>query len=92
MTYDPHNTASIPVGTPVIGYNGQVLGEVHEVHPHYILVGREGEHEDLDIPVHAIVAFENGSLRVSVTRDSATAVDDVETAHHELDEGHPEHR
>ncbi len=92
MTYDPHNTASIPVGTEVIGGNGQPLGRVHEVHPHYLLVGQEGRHEDFDVPVHAIVGLEGGVLRVSVTRDSATLVDNVETAHHDLDgHGHPEH-
>jgi hypothetical protein len=90
MSYDPHGATNIPVGTPVVGYNGQRLGEVHEVHPHYLLVGREGEHEDLDVPVHAITGFENGTLYVSVNRDSATAVDEQETAHRELG-GHPEH-
>jgi hypothetical protein len=91
MTDDPHGTANIPVGTPVIGYNGQSLGKVHEVHPHYILVGEEGQHADLDIPVHAITGFDGGTLRVSVTRESSTLVDDQETAHNLLDEDHPAH-
>jgi len=91
MTDDPHGTRNIPVGTPVIGYNGQRLGVVHEAHPHYILVGTEGEHADLDIPVHAITGFEGGTLRVSVTRESATEVDEQETAHTTIDEGHPAH-
>lgn len=86
MTEDPHGTAIIPIGTTVVGYGGAVLGTVREVHPHYLLVGREGEHEDLDVPVHAIVGFEHGTLQVSVTRESTTAVDDVETAHR-LNEG-----
>ena len=90
MTYDPHDTANIPIGTPVIGYNGEILGNVHEVHPHYIRVGEEGRHADLDVPVHAIVGVEGGALRVSVTRESVTEVDDVETAHHQ-DGSHPDH-
>jgi len=86
MTDDPHGARNIPVGTTVVGYGGAVLGTVREVHPHYLLVGREGEHEDLDVPVHAIVGFEHGTLQVSVNRESTTAVDDVETAHR-LNEG-----
>ena len=81
MSDDPHGTQNIPIGTPVIGYGGAQLGHVREVHPHYILVGREGQHADLDVPVHAIVGFENGALQVSVNRESTTEVDDVETAH-----------
>lgn len=90
MTDDPHGTRNIPIGTPVIGYNGQRLGEVHEVHPHYLLVGERGQHADLDVPVHAIVGMEGGALRVSVTRESATDVDEQETAHRTID-GHPSH-
>ena len=81
MTNDPHDITNIPVGTPVVGYNGELLGEVREAHPHYLLVGREGRHDDLDVPVHAIVGFSDGALRVSITESSATEVDDVETAH-----------
>ena len=91
MTDDPHSTGNIQVGTPVIGYDGQPLGQVHEVHPHYILVGEPGQHADLNIPVHAITGLDGGALRVSVTRESATPVDDQETAHHNLDGGHPTH-
>ena len=81
MTDDPHGTHHIPVGTPVIGHDSTLLGQVREVHPHYLLVGREGQHTDLEVPVHAIVEFDSGVLRVSITRGSATSVDDVETAH-----------
>ena len=81
MTNDPHNVKNIPVGTPVVGFNGELLGRVREVHPHYLLIGRAGEHDDLDVPVHAIVGFTDGTLHVSVSRSSVTAVDDQETAH-----------
>ncbi|HEX2282677.1 MAG TPA: hypothetical protein VHG52_13045 [Thermomicrobiales bacterium] len=81
MTDDPHGTRNIPVGTPVIGFNGALLGRVREIHPHYLLVGQEGEHADLEVPVHAILSFEEGQLQVSVNRDSVTEVDNVETAH-----------
>jgi hypothetical protein len=81
MSDDPHGTRDIPVGTPVVGFNRTLLGHVREVHPHYLLVAREGEHADLEVPVHAILGFAEGQLQVSVNRESATEVDDVETAH-----------
>lgn len=81
MTDDPHGTSDIPVGAPVRAFNGTLLGYVREVHPHYLLVGQDGEHADLEVPVHAIRGFADGELQVSVNRDSVTEVDDVETAH-----------
>ena len=78
---DPHGTSAIPVGTPVRGFNDALLGTVREVHPHYLLVGQEGEHNDLEVPVHAILGLEEGVLHVSVNRSSVTEVDNVETAH-----------
>jgi hypothetical protein len=81
MTDDPHGARDIPVGTPVVGFNGAELGFVREVYPHYILVGQEGEHADLEVPVHAILRFAEGQLHVSVNRSSVTEVDDVETVH-----------
>ena len=78
---DPHDVRRIPVGTPVIGYDGKSLGKVREVYPHFLLIGQEGVHGDLEVPVHAIRGFANGTLEVSVTRESATAVDDEESAH-----------
>ncbi len=81
MTDDPHGTRDIPVGTAVRAFDGTLLGHVREVHPHYLLVGQDGEHADLEVPVHAIRGFAEGQLQVSVNRDSVTEVDDVETAH-----------
>ena len=81
MSDDPHGTRDIPVGTPVVGFSGALLGNVREVHPHYLLVGQHGEHADLEVPVHAILGFADGQLQVSVNRSSVTEVDDVETAH-----------
>ena len=81
MSDDPHGTRDIPVGTPVVGFNHTLLGHNREVNPHYLLVGREGEHDDLEVPVHAILGFADGQLQVSVNRDSVAVVDDVETVH-----------
>jgi hypothetical protein len=78
---DPHGTHDIPVGTPVVAFNGDLLGYVREIHPHYILVHQEGQHADMEVPVHAIRGLEGGKLRVSVNRWAVTDVDDEETAH-----------
>jgi hypothetical protein len=81
MTDDPHGVGRIPVGMPVLAFDGSLLGEVREVHPHYLLVGQEGVHTDLEVPVHAILGVKDGRLQVSVNREAVTEVDDVETAH-----------
>jgi hypothetical protein len=80
MTYDPHGTQDIPIGTPVIGFDGSELGEVRESHPHYLLVGRKGQHDDLEVPVHAITGLVDGKLQVSVNREAVSSVDNEETA------------
>jgi len=78
---DPHDTSTISVGATGIGANGATIGVVREVYPHYLLVHEDGQHGDFDVPVHAIVRIEDGTLYVSVNRESVTAVDDEETAH-----------
>jgi hypothetical protein len=85
MTYDPHGTKDIAIGTPVVAADGTTLGRVREAHPHYLLVGQDGEHSDLEIPVHAIIDLEAGKLRVSINREAVTSVDDVETAHRQVE-------
>lgn len=76
----------IPLGTEVIGHNGQRLGTVHQVHPHYVVVKQDGSpHASLEIPSHAILNYD-GKLHVSVSRDASTVIDEVETAEHELEE------
>lgn len=74
-----HQSGAIRVGAAVIAYDGSLLGEVREIHPHYLLVHRGGEHDDLDVPMHAVIGVENGQIRTHVNRDSVTAVDDEET-------------
>jgi hypothetical protein len=91
MSSDPHGTSDIPVGISVVGFNGEDLGQVHEVHPHYLLVGQEGQHVDLEVPVHAIVGVSEGKLQVSVTRESSSPVDTVETARTQIEGMHREH-
>jgi hypothetical protein len=79
--FEKRNDGEIPVGTEVIGFDGRALGNVREAQEHYLLVGKDGVHEDLKVPVQSILGMENGKLRVHVTRESSSEVDDVETAH-----------
>jgi len=82
MTDDPHGTRNIAIGTPVRAFDGSLLGYVRDVHPHFLLVGQEGQHNDLEVPVHAIRGYVDGQLQVSVNREAVTEVDDTETSHH----------
>jgi hypothetical protein len=86
MTDDPHNVASIPVGTPVVALNGEVLGTVREAHAHYLLVDQADAHNDLEVPVHAVIGLVGGTLQVSINRDAATEVDHEETVHRQHDD------
>ncbi len=58
---------------------------MREAHEHYLLVGTKSAHKDLEVPVQSILGIEDGKLRVHVTGQSTTSVDDEETAHR-LDE------
>ena len=86
MTVDPQD---IPTGTTVVGYSGEVLGKVREAHPHYLLIDQEGEHDDLDVPAHAIVGLVDGKLQLSVDLTALTRVDHEETVHREHEGGGP---
>jgi hypothetical protein len=84
MVHDPHNTSSIPAGTPVVALNGEVLGTVREVYPHYILIDQPDEHLDLDLPVHAVESLTGGKLHITLNREALTRVDHEETVHREM--------
>ncbi len=86
MTYDPHDTRRIPVGTQVIALNGEVLGTVREIHAHYLLIDQPGRHLDLDVPVHAIREYTGDALHLSINREATTEVDHEETVHRHVDD------
>jgi len=88
---DIFNTSNITLGTEVIGFDGESLGTVHEVHPHYLLVGSAGVHTDFEVPVHSIIEVRDGAIYVHVTRESSSVVDEQETAHHLIEGEHPDH-
>src|SRR5690348_11432672 len=72
MSSESRENRTVPIGTPVIGFNGEFLGVVREAYPHFLLIGREGEHDSLEIPVHSITGIVDGKLQVSVTRGAVT--------------------
>lgn len=67
---------AIPVGASVVAANGEVLGAVHAVHPHYFLVEGEGPdgHVEYEIPDRAAAAFEDGRVLLSVNREALTVI------------------
>jgi len=83
--FEKQNDGQVPVGIEVIGFDGRPLGYVREAHEHYLLVGTDDVHKDLEVPVQSILGIEHGKLRVHVTSESTSAVDDEESAHR-LDE------
>lgn len=86
MTHDPHNMRSIPIGTPVVALNGEMLGTVREAYPHYLLVDQPDVHNDLDIPAHAVRDLVDGKLQLTINRSALTEVDHEETVHHQRDD------
>lgn len=84
-SFEKRNADQIPLGIEVIGFDGSPLGYVREAHEHYLLVGTDSAHEDLEVPVQSVLGIEDGKLRVHVKRESSSPVDDEESAHR-LDE------
>lgn len=86
MSFNPIDRTKIKVGATVVAINGEVLGQIREVYPHFLLVARAGEHQDLEVPVQSILNVDDGRIHTSVNRESTTSVDDVETAHRMIEE------
>ncbi len=79
--FEKRNDGQIPVGIEVVGFDGRPLGHVREAHEHYLLVGTNSPHKDFEVPVQSILGIEDGKLRVHVTENSSTSVDDEESVH-----------
>ena len=86
MTDDRRDASGIPIGTPVVAFDGSSLGQVHEAYPHFLLVRQDGQDEDLEVPANAILAFVDCRLQMSVNRGAVTEVDDQASAHRLLKE------
>lgn len=65
-----------PPGTTVIAENGDLLGTIRTVYPHYLLVRQEDDPQhDLEVPVHAIASYDGERLYLTVNRRGLSVVD-----------------
>jgi hypothetical protein len=84
-SFEKRNDGQVQLGMEVVGFDGTPLGYVREAHEHFLLVGTDSTHEDLEVPIQSVLGIEDGKLRVHGTRSSSSPVDDEESAHR-LDE------
>ncbi len=67
--YPPGGTWEIDNGWDVITSDGEKLGDVEEVHPHYLVVGKGLIfHSERYVPVSTINAVENNKVHLAVTK------------------------
>jgi hypothetical protein len=65
----------LSVGTVVVAENGERLGRIHAIYPHYIVVGEEGnETRDLEVPVHALSNYDGETLHLTVNREALSEI------------------
>jgi hypothetical protein len=81
--------ARIAVGAEVVALNGETVGTIHTVRPHYLMV--EGDDEDgpvdYEVPMHAVVGAEGGRIQLSVNLEALNEVrGEGQTAAHRLHE------
>jgi hypothetical protein len=70
-----------PAGTVVIAADGEVLGKIRTVYPHFLLVAQDDTaHADLEVPPHALGRYDGTRLQLTVNRQALSVVDDEETA------------
>jgi uncharacterized protein (TIGR02271 family) len=68
-TYPPGGTWEIDNGWDVITSDGEKLGDVEEVHPHYLVVGKGLIfHSERYVPVSTITAVEDNTVHLGVTK------------------------
>ena len=75
----------VVVGATVVALNGETLGHIREVRPHFILVATAGVHGELTVPLHAIVRRDGDHVHLSVNREALSPVDDEEAAGRRLE-------
>jgi hypothetical protein len=79
----------LPVGALVVAENGEELGRVHTVHPHYFLVeqGTGLSTSDLEVPIRAVAAIDGARVVLRVNREALSEVpDEHQSAAHRLHE------
>lgn len=85
----PGQRSTYAPGTIVIAENGQRIGTIRVVYPHFLLVREDGAPQlDLEVPAHAIARLDAGKLYLTVNREALSAIDDEESVTRQ----HPEQR
>ena len=65
-----------PEGTAVMAENGERLGTIRTVYPHYFLIRQEQDPgHDLEVPAHAIGSYDGEKLYLTVDRRALSVVD-----------------
>ena len=68
--YPPGGTWEIDNGWDVITSDGEKLGDVEEVHPHYLVVGKGFIfHSERYVPVSTITSVVDEKVHISVSKD-----------------------
>jgi hypothetical protein len=61
------NDIQLSPGTQVVDMNGETIGRIRAVYPHYIAVDGIGDHSpSYRVPPHTIVSLDGQKLRLSV--------------------------
>ncbi len=82
---------AIPAGAAVVAANGEMLGAVHVVHPHYFVVERDNPdgHAEYEVPNRAVGAVEGGRVILTVNLEALTEIpaEHQSVAHQRGEEG-----
>lgn len=80
---------AIPVGAAVVAANGEALGKVHAVHPHYFVVERDGPggHAEYEVPNRAAGTVEANRVLLTVNLEALTEIpSEHQSAAHQMRE------
>lgn len=76
-----------PTGTLVVALDGEELGAIESIHPHFFLVRHEDDrHANLQVPAHAIASYDGERLHLMVNREALSIVDDEESVEEYLND------
>ena len=81
--------AGIAVGATVVALNGETVGTVHTVRPHYLMVEGDDDDDpvDYEVPLHAVAGTADGRVQLSVNLEALNEVrGESQTVAHRLHE------
>ena len=77
----------VPLGAAVIAADGEMLGKVHAVYPHFFVVEQATGDEPMnyEVPMHAVAGVEGGRVQLTVNLEALTALpDEQQSAAHRM--------